>query len=86
MNNFEKHGGTLQTWESFHSSPGFLDLWQLHTSDLGGPDHNAPEQFIANPTEPCDGKWIEVTATSNGAFTVRNSRNGFEKKYPALGK
>jgi len=60
-----------------------LDLWQLHYSDAGGADLNSTEKFIANPGERCKGDWISITAGTDGSFTVRNGRNGFEKKYEA---
>jgi len=91
MNNTPTHGGEFRApaqpvWVTLHSSPGFVDLWQLHFSDVGEKAHNAPAEFIANLTPQCEGKWIEVSATADGAFVVRNSRNGFEKKYPATSK
>ncbi len=85
MNNFPSHGGTPKAIEAMRTSPGFIDLWQLHSAPLAG-ERNAPDEFIANLGVPCDGDSIAVSATADGAFTVRNSRNGFEKKYPALGK
>jgi hypothetical protein len=39
------------------------------------------EAFIANLAEPCEGKWIRITARQDGSFTVTNGRNGFEKTY-----
>jgi beta-lactamase superfamily II metal-dependent hydrolase len=81
MNNGAKKGGSIQAWDTIHSSPGLIDFWQLHTSNEGGKDHNTTEPFVANPSEPCDGKWIEVSARSDGSFKVRNSRNNLEKTY-----
>jgi len=37
--------------------------------------------MIANLNERCEGKWILLTARRDGGFTVKNSRNGFEKRY-----
>ena len=87
MNNTPTHGGEFRApaqpvWVTLHNSPGFVDLWQLHFSEVGKKEHNAPEEFIANLTAQCEGKWIEVTAAADGAFTVRNSRTGFQKRYP----
>jgi hypothetical protein len=31
--------------------------------------------------EICEGKWIRVTAQKDGAFTLYNSRNKYEKSY-----
>ena len=81
MNNGADKGGSVEAWQTIHDSPGLVDLWQLHSSNEGGKAHNAPEAFIANPSVPCQGKWIELTAQKDGTFTVVNGRNGFQKTY-----
>jgi competence protein ComEC len=82
MNNGADKGGSIKAWTTIRTSPGLADLWQLHFSNEGGKDHNVPESFIANPTVEHDaGYSINVTATADGSFTVRNSRNLFEKTY-----
>ncbi|HEX8983948.1 MAG TPA: MBL fold metallo-hydrolase [Bryobacteraceae bacterium] len=83
MNNGAKKGGTPKAYEVLRSSPGLEDLWQLHYSVAGGAQHNAPEQFLANPSPAADpGHWLKLTAEADGSFTVDNSRNGFSKSYP----
>jgi hypothetical protein len=60
------------------------DIWQLHYQAQGGPDNNAPEQFIACPNAAeRGGDWIKVSAQANGSFTVTNKCNSFTKTYPA---
>ena len=81
MNNGADKGGSVKAWQTIHDSPGLVDLWQLHFSNEGGKAHNVPEAFIANPSEPCQGKWIELTARKDGTFSVVNGRNGFQKTY-----
>jgi hypothetical protein len=86
MNNTPSHGGEFRPpaqpiWATLRNSPGFMDIWQLHFSEVGEKTNNGPEDLIANLTNKADGKWIEVSATPDGTFTVRNSRNGFEKTY-----
>jgi beta-lactamase superfamily II metal-dependent hydrolase len=83
MNNGPASGGSLEAVQTMHASPGLLDLWQLHYSEVAGPAQNSREQFIANPGARCNGKWILVSARQDGSFTVRNARNGFEKNYEA---
>jgi competence protein ComEC len=85
MNNGPETGGASSAWQTIHDSPGSVDLWQLHTAAAGGPDHNAPEDFIANPAERCEGKWIQLSAHEDGTFTVSNSRNNFHKTYTKSG-
>jgi beta-lactamase superfamily II metal-dependent hydrolase len=82
MNNGADKGGSVKAWTTIENSPGLQDLWQLHFSNEGGADHNVKESFIANLSADNDaGYAIEVTAHADGAFTVRNDRNGFEKTY-----
>lgn len=81
MNNGARKGGSPSAWQIVKDSPGLEDLWQLHYSMEGGKDHNAPDSFIANVDEHCEGKSIALTAKADGSFTVVNSRNKFEKAY-----
>ena len=81
MNNGARKGGALEIWQTIHSSPGLEDLWQLHFAVAGGQDHNSPAPFIANVDDPCEGQWIRATVRKDGAFTVYNSRNKYQKTY-----
>ena len=82
MNNGPDTGASVQAWQTIHDSPGLMDLWQLHLATGNDAAHNVAEPFIANTAaEKCEGKWIKVTASQDGAFTVTNSRNNFEKTY-----
>jgi hypothetical protein len=83
MNNGPKKGGTPAGWKQIRASPGLEDLWQLHFSIEGGKETNMPDTFIANIDDPCEGKYIKVTASEDGSFTVYNSRNKFTKAYTA---
>jgi hypothetical protein len=47
----------------------------------GGKDGNAPDTFIANIDEKCEGKYLKVTAHEDGSFIVYNSRNKYTKTY-----
>jgi beta-lactamase superfamily II metal-dependent hydrolase len=80
MNNGALKGGAASVWQTLHVSPGFKGLWQLHT--IRG-TQNAPEKFVANPEEKCQGYGIKVTATPDGAFKATNLRNGYSVAYPA---
>ncbi len=81
MNNGAHKGGSPDAWETIHNSPGLQDLWQLHYALDSDIAHNAPEKFVANLDENCEGKYIKVTAEQNGTFTVLNSRNSYQKTY-----
>src|SRR5881227_413994 len=83
MDNGAKKGGTPSTWDIIKKSPHLEDLWQLHFSDEGGPAHNVPEEFIANPQGPDAGSYLKLTANSDGSFDVFNSRTQKTKHYPA---
>ncbi len=81
LNNGARKGGSPSAWQIVRGSPGLEAVWQLHTAVQGGSANNAPESFIANPEEKCQGHWIKLSARSDGSFTVVNSRNGFRKDY-----
>jgi competence protein ComEC len=82
MNNGARKGGSPEAWETVRSSPGLEDLWQVHYAAESDKDHNVAEARIANVDEKADaGDWLRVSADSNGAITVYNSRNKYEKTY-----
>ena len=81
MNNGPRKGGDPEVLDIVRSSPGLEDLWQLHYSPKGGDAKNAPKDFCANITDPCEGKPIHVVVQRDGTFTVTNTRNGFSKTY-----
>jgi competence protein ComEC len=92
MDNGAKKGGAPATFRTLKSSPGLEDIWQLHYG-VDATELNSPEQFIANtgtggtvltgvPDEATP-NYVKVTATSDGSFTVVNTRNGFHKEYAA---
>ncbi len=83
MDNGARKGGDPRGYQTLKSTPGLEDLWQLHFSIAGGKENNPPDTLIANLEEHCEGKYIKVSAESNGAFTVFNSRNKYTKSYPA---
>jgi hypothetical protein len=56
-------------------------LYQLHWSVRGGPEGNAPDEFIANLQDSPDGKWIKVSASQDGSFTVTNGRTGASRTF-----
>jgi competence protein ComEC len=92
MDNGANKGGAVATFETLKSSPGLEDLWQLHYA-VDAKEHNMPEKFIANQGTggtgatgvPDEGpvNYIQMTARPDGSFTVKNSRNGFQKDYAA---
>lgn len=83
MDNGAKKGGTPSTWDIIKKSPGLEGLWQVHFSDEGGAEHNVPAEFIANPEGVEAGHYLELTAHTNGSFSVYNSRTDKTKEYPA---
>ena len=81
MNNGARKGGSPEAWQTVHKSPGLEDIWQLHYALAGGKDNNAPDTFISNTAENCQGNWIRLEASPDGSFTVTNSRNKYSKTY-----
>ena len=89
MNNGLRKGGSAQSFRILHASPGLEDLWQLHWSQHGEAELNAPGLFIANLEEASDhapAHWLRVSARADGSFTVTNGRNGFSKTYGPEGR
>ncbi|HZD77327.1 MAG TPA: MBL fold metallo-hydrolase [Acidobacteriaceae bacterium] len=83
MDNGAKKGGSIAVLDTVRHAPGIEALWQLHYSDEGGTAHNTQSEYIANLDGPDAGHDIEVTASRNGNFSVRNGRTGTEKDYVA---
>jgi beta-lactamase superfamily II metal-dependent hydrolase len=83
MDNGARKGGSPETWQTVRNSPGLEDIWQLHYAVEGGADHNAPDSFIANVDEACEGKALWLAASEDGSFSVTNTRNKYSKTYPA---
>jgi competence protein ComEC len=81
MNNGARDGP--KGWKRASDSPGLGDLWQLHFSLPGAQDSNAPDTLIANVDEPCEGKYLKLSAEPDGSFTIYNSRNKYTKTYSA---
>ena len=80
--NGPRKGADTQTWPVLKAAPGLKDIWQVHTSLNAGKDANPTDDFIAN-LEPSAGfKWLHISATKDGSFTITNTRNGFQRKYP----
>jgi beta-lactamase superfamily II metal-dependent hydrolase len=81
VDNGPHKGGSAEVWQTLHDTRGLLDIWQLHYAIDADKQHNSPDTFIANVDADCEGKWIRVSATRDGTFTVYNGRNKFEKTY-----
>jgi beta-lactamase superfamily II metal-dependent hydrolase len=77
VDNGAKKGADVETFESVSASPRLKRLWQLHFAERSGPEHNAPEAYIANPSSASDlGLPIEVVVSRTSGFTVTNRRTG----------
>jgi beta-lactamase superfamily II metal-dependent hydrolase len=99
MNNGPRKGDSRETWTTLKSSPGLEDIWQLHysvprppnaafheASENGGPELNAPRDYIANLDEEAahtPAYAVKLTAQQDGSFVVTNLRSGFKKEYKA---
>jgi beta-lactamase superfamily II metal-dependent hydrolase len=100
INNGPRKGDSVETWDTLKKTRTLEDIWQLHysvkrpasvnsdeKSEPGGPDLNAPEQFIANldETTPTHSPAysLKVSVRPDGSFVVTNARNGYSKEYKA---
>jgi competence protein ComEC len=82
MNNGANKGGSTPTFETLAKTPGLETLWQLHFSNAAD-THNAPAEYIANPTGPDAANYLKLTASPSGSFAILNSRTGATKDYAA---
>jgi competence protein ComEC len=80
MNNGARKIGAPSVLKTIRSSPGLEALYQLHWS-VRGAESNAPDEFIANLQDSPDGKWIKVSASQGGSFTVTNGRTGASRTF-----
>src|SRR5579872_1135583 len=81
FDNGARKGASPAAWQIVHDSPGLEGLWQLHYAAESDQDDNIDSDHIANTKENCEGKYLKVSASSDGTFTVTNQRNGIEKTY-----
>lgn len=81
FDNGARKGSSPAAWQIVHDSPGLEGLWQLHYAAESDQDHNIDSDHIANTKENCEGKYLKVSASSDGTFTVSNQRNGVQKTY-----
>ncbi|HUA91986.1 MAG TPA: MBL fold metallo-hydrolase [Terracidiphilus sp.] len=82
MNNGAHKAGMPEAWQTVHDSPGLVDLWQLHTAESSDAAHNSPAALIANPAGAAtDGAYLKVVASSDGDFSVTNTRTGETRNY-----
>jgi hypothetical protein len=81
IDNGPRKGSSPAAWQIVHDSPGLEDLWQLHYAEESDRDHNVNPEHIANVKENCEGKYLKVSAESDGTFTVTNQRTGMQKTY-----
>jgi competence protein ComEC len=83
MDNGATKGGSTPTLKTIRTAPGLETLWQLHFSEEGGTENNTADKYIANPTGKDAAYPLELTASRDGSFEVKNTRTDFIQKYPA---
>jgi len=83
VNNGPRKGLGANAWDMIAKIPGLEDTWQVHLSLATDAAHNTNEQKIANmeATPECKGNILKASISSDGKFTITNSRNGFSKTY-----
>jgi competence protein ComEC len=82
MNNGAHKAGSPEAWQTIHESLGMADLYMLHTAEGSDAAHNSAETLIANPKgSGSDGAYFKVVASSDGSFSVTNTRTGQTKEY-----
>jgi competence protein ComEC len=79
--------GTSEAIENVRSCPGLEDLWQTSKVTEGGEKgHNSSDEFIASLSEGPELRYIKLSASRDGSFTMTNSRTGYTKHYPSRAK
>jgi len=83
VNNGPRKGLGANAWDTIAKIPGLEDTWQVHLSLATDAAHNTDEKKIANAeaTPECKGNFLKASISSDGKFTITNSRNGFSKTY-----
>jgi competence protein ComEC len=81
MDNGAHKAGSPEAWQTVHESPGLEDLYMLHTAEGSDAAHNSADPLIANLKGGADGAYFKVVASSDGSFSVLNSRTGETKEY-----
>jgi competence protein ComEC len=83
VNNGPRKGLGANAWDTIAKIPGLEDTWQVHLSLATDAAHNTAERQIANaePTAQCKGNFLKASISSDGKFTITNSRNNFSKSY-----
>ena len=84
VNNGARKGFSNGGYETIAKIPQIEGIWQGHRGAMNDAAHNTSEDMIANLEDaaPADqGKWIKASVSSDGKFTVTNSRNNFSKTY-----
>jgi len=83
MDNGAHKAGSPEAWQTVHESPGLEALYMLHTAEGSDAAHNSPAAYIANLKGGTDGSYFKVVASTDGSFSVTNSRTGVTKEYAA---
>jgi competence protein ComEC len=83
MNNGPRKGGIGSYLDIVKNAPGLEDLWQLHLSLVTERERNTADQYIANFEEEaaCPGHYLKASITSDGSYTITNTRNNVTKTY-----
>jgi competence protein ComEC len=85
MDNGARKGGAPTVIDALRNSPGLEGLWQLHLSEEGGANHNAPAEYIANLTGADAANYLLTSVNRDGSMSVFNSRTGEVRRYAAPG-
>ena len=83
MDNGAHKAGSPEAWQTVHESPGLEDLYMVHTAEDSDAAHNSSDPLIANLKGGNDGAYFKVVASTDGSFSVTNSRTGQTKEYAA---
>lgn len=85
VNNGPRKGLEGSAWDTITHISGLEDVWQVHRALKNDSAHNAKDDLIANfeETADCKGRWLKASVSSDGKFTITNSRNQVSRTYLA---
>ena len=82
VNNGAGKGGAPMALQTFRSSPGMKDVWQIHRAGAAG-SANTEDALIANPDGTDQAHWLRATVNADGQFTITNGRTMMARSYQA---
>jgi len=87
MNNGPTKGTEKGTMASLKSAKSIQAMYQVHKNVRSDAENNTSDQFIANPAKACEGNYIKLSVSPDGAsYTVTIPATGHSRTYQTAKK